>query len=163
MTWTLIKLGEKHKQLNIVNILFEILQEKNTQEFILDLNRKDQLFDKGINSEGQTLESIGGGYSPVTEIINQNKVFSYKGSSKKKIAGESPFLFDTEDFYKSFKVFVTKSEIRIDADPNKDGINLFFEWGEEIVGLTEGSIDKLRQYVLPLIQQKVLRILNDIQ
>ena len=47
-------------------VLNELLKDKGLQEFILDLNRQDQLFEEGIDSRGVDLTQIGGIYAPST-------------------------------------------------------------------------------------------------
>lgn len=156
--WTLIRLGNKHKKLKVNNILFKILKLHKTQQFILNLNKQDQLFNKGINSENVSLESIGGSYSDNT-IYGTNQ---YPGKLELGLPIDRITLFNTGGFYYSFKLFFTSNEFKIEANPDKDGLNLFTEWGKEVLGLTEDSINKLKVYVLPLIKDEVIKILNDI-
>ena len=86
------------KKLDIDQIMLEIYADKDLQEFILDLNKKDQLFDQSIDSEGKKLTP---GYSPFTQVLldsERHNLFRFKGSTKKKKSGEAPFLFDTGEF-----------------------------------------------------------------
>ena len=108
------RLFQNSLKLDLDEIVFEIYQDKEVQEFILDLNRKDQLFERGIDSLGKELD----GYSPNTETrLNADRanLFRYKGSVKKKIAGEPAFLFDEGEFYESFKLVVKKGFAVIEA------------------------------------------------
>ena len=63
---------------------------KESESEILDLNRKDQLFDKGIDRDGDRL----GSYTPTTVQIKQQKGQPFDRTT----------LFDTGDFYNSFKL-----------------------------------------------------------
>ncbi len=121
-------------------IIFTILKtDKEMQKAILDLNRIDQLFNRGIDSNGRLLSDIGGPYSPFTVTEGKKK---------------SPFIIDLHDtgvFYASFDLMVTFTFIEITADPFKEDTNLFEEWGKDIVGLTQESKDKLRAMLAPKI------------
>ncbi len=123
---------------NIDQVIFDINKRQVSKDLIIFYNTIDQLFVKGENSLGQTLESIRGGYSPATITI--------------KIAKNQPTdhitLKDTGEFYDSWTVVVKINEIEILANPIKPGgTNLFEEWGDEIVGLNEENLEKYRQYL----------------
>lgn len=142
--------------LNANLIIQQIILNNKFQEYILDLNRKEQLFE-GIDSLGVELD----GYSDATETVleaNRSNLFNYKGKSKKKLSGEPIFLFDTGEFYESFTLQVDREALIFDADPLKDdGTNLFDEFGDDILGLTEENIQKLvfllGEKVVPFIQE----------
>ena len=137
--------------LNANLIIQQIILNNNFQEYILDLNRRDQLFE-GINSLGVELDS----YSEFTEVLlegDRANRFNYKGKSKKKLAGEPVFLFDTGEFYDSFTLEVNTDALIFDADPIKDdGTNLFNEFGSDILGLTPENTQKL----VILLSEKVV-------
>jgi len=128
-----------------------VLTDKGLQKWILDLNRS-QLF-KGENSIGVSLRKIGGGYSFTTEFLNEGRVFTFnpkageygkvEGGSKKKIAGQAPFLFDTFDYYVSYTIKLGNGFFRIDSDPIKDGENLEDRFGDELEGLQDQNLQKL--------------------
>ena len=52
--------------LNVDDLAFEIAKQDTLQDLVIELNTEKQLFDKGEDSAGRTLESIGGAYSPFT-------------------------------------------------------------------------------------------------
>ncbi len=131
--------------LDINEILSELWLDVSIQKTILDLNREDQLFDKGIDSLGISLESIGGAYSPVTVQIKRSK-----GQPTDRVT-----LKDTGDFYETFRIKVGPTFFDIDADPKKDETDLFVEWGEDILGLTDESLEILQDILLPLIINKI--------
>jgi len=72
-----------------VNKAIEEIIDKNEQA-ILDLNRKDQLFEKGENREGRVI----GYYKPLTEIL----------SGGKKKAGDPFTFYDTGSLYSKFQL-----------------------------------------------------------
>lgn len=108
-----------------------VFSDKEFQTWILDLIRDDQLMEKGVDETGKII----GTYSWATQNI-------YNSS---KIEGEHYTLFDTGDFYKSMVILLGTNYFEIDADPIKENANLFTKYGEGIIGLTEESLEKLRE------------------
>jgi hypothetical protein len=134
-------------------IINQILSNKSFQEFIIDLNTRDQLFDKGINSLGVKLSDIGGDYAGLTLELS-----AAKGRPKK--SASSINLFDTGDYYKSHKIVLSKDSFEIVSDPIKDDSNLYDDWGKDIVGLTEENLQKVRdavtEKIIPIIKAAIL-------
>jgi len=131
---------------NLINqkkVIFKntISQSNNLQIEILDLNRYDQLFDKGINSEGVRLDEVGGGYASFTIDYKQSK-----GQPTDRIT-----LKDSGDFYNSFKIKVSTDYLEILADTIKPTSNLLDDWGVDILGLTDQSKEKLSKLMIPLM------------
>lgn len=125
-------LGEALKRTNAIKspiVWRRVFSDPRFQKWILDLIRKDQLFEAGVDENGEII----GFYSPVTEAINPIKK-----------AGTPYTLFDTGEFYKSMVILLGTNFFEIDADPIKDNDNLFEKYGEGIIGLTEASREKLR-------------------
>ena len=123
-------------------IVFDILQKRSALEVeILNLNRIDQLFKRGIDSEGRLI----GVYSFRTEEI----------SGGRKRAGTHITLFDTGQFYKSFAILPFEDFFRITANPIREDTNLFEDFGEDIVGLTEENKAKLPDLIRPRIIQYI--------
>jgi hypothetical protein len=108
-----------------------VFSDKDFQVWILDLIRDDQLTEKGVNEDGQII----GVYTRYTEELTNGR----------KKAGEPYNLFDTGDFYKSMVILLGTNYFEIDADPIKENANLFTKYGEGIIGLTEESLEKLRE------------------
>lgn len=152
----LLLLGQRAANLNFNQLLKAILENGDLQERILDLNRYNQLYEKGIDSEGKTLKEIGGsrltssGYSPATVRIKEEK-----GQKTDNIT-----LNDTGAFYGSFTIILGDQEFYIEADPLKDdGTDLFKEWGEDILGLTDESKEILIPFILEEIIPEVIAYL----
>jgi hypothetical protein len=113
-------------------LIFEIVfNDARIKDEIIRLNTEEQLFRRGIDSEGKSL----GTYSPFTVEIKKKK-----GQPTNRIT-----LKDTGEFYDSFRVTANRVSITIDADPIKDDNNLFDDFGEEILGLTDESREKLKE------------------
>jgi len=104
------------------------------KKYIIKLNTIDQLFDDGIDSLGDSL----GEYSPFT--VELKKI---KGQPTDRIT-----LKDTGKFYKTFKIEVKNDSFFINANPIKEDNNLFDDFGNEIVGLTEENQIKVSKIIL---------------
>ncbi len=115
-----------------------IFNNATFRTWVLDLVREDQLFDQGIDEDGDVI----GYYSEFTEAINPEKV-----------AGTHYTLKDTGEFFESFYLTIYPDYFEINANPikvNEDGEteNLFYKYTEAIMGLTSESKDKLGREIL---------------
>lgn len=141
---------EKATGLNPNDLFLEAVG-KHEEELIIHLNTRgeptSQLFVDGINSLGETLESIGGGYSDVTIEIKKEK-----GQPIDRVT-----LLDTGKFYDSFKITRTKDSLIIEADPIKDQTNLFDEWGRDILGITDENKAILNERLIPKIKKIIFK------
>jgi hypothetical protein len=149
----LLQLAQRAANIDENAILIAVLANPDLQKKILDLNRINQLFDKGIDSTGRKLSDIGGDYSPFTLDL------AIKEGRPKKSADHID-LHDTGEFYESFYIVLGGEEFEIKANPVKDDTNLFEEWGADIMGLTDESLAILSQFVkelmVPVIKQYLL-------
>ena len=119
----------------------KILNEPRTKQLILSLNTHSQLFDRGINSDGVKLSSIGGDYAPYT-------LDAAKRKGKPKQSPSIINLNDTNRFYESFRVQIKELTITIKADDSSNyTIPLTESWGKEIIGLTEENLATVEDYV----------------
>ena len=121
---------------------FEFAFDSDMQELLIELNQ-DQLFNEGKDSEGQSL----GSYSPYTIKIKQSK-----GQPTNRIT-----LYDTGEFYQSFKAYYEDGSIVIDADAEKEDTNLFDEFGIDILGLDDSNMSI---FVNEIVQKIKFFILN---
>jgi len=145
-------IANKAKKLDSNRLMFEVLKnDKKIQKEILDLNRWAQLFRKGIDSDGILLSDVRpkGGYTSYTIQLKREKLQRT----------DHVTLRDSGEFYDSFKLKVSNTFFEIDANPNKDQTNLFDEWGEDVLGLTDESKDILTTKLIPLLQTKLNTIL----
>ena len=129
-------------------VFIEIISDNNVKETIVKMNT-DQMRLNYMNSKGELLSDVGGGYSDYTVAV---------GGKSGKFNVD---LYDTGDFHRSFRVEnISGTGFSIVSDPIKDdGTNLLQEWGEDVEGLTFENIDKLSLFLLNLYQKKVLKIL----
>ncbi len=114
------------------------------QKFILDLNRRDQLFNKGIDSKNRAL----GVYTPFT--INSKQERGVPVPSDFHIT-----LFDTGEFYSTFVIIPGKDFFEIDANPIREDTNLFDDFGEDIIGLNDENLQVLIDFFKETIQLRV--------
>ncbi len=118
-----------------------LFQQTSFRKLIIDLNTEEQLYSQGIDSKGVQL----GEYSIYTKGLKQNK-----GQRTDHIT-----LKDTGEFYKSFSIRLEGSSFRIVADGQKEDTNLFKEYGIDILGLTEDSMDVVVTAAIPIIQKYI--------
>jgi len=123
------KITEKFKSINESFILDKLSKDENLKENIIYYNTQEQLYQRGIDSDGKTL----GQYSIYTKGVKQSK-----GQPFDHIT-----LRDTGAFYNSFRVLRTLDGLLITADSIKDDKDLRVEYGSDIVGLTDQSLSKV--------------------
>lgn len=111
-----------------------VLDNRFIKELIKHLNTEEQLRKDRTDSLGARL----GVYSFATEFIS--------GGEKK--AGEFINLFKTGAFYDSWIVEVREALILINANPLKDGTNLFDEYGIDVLGLTDENLQIIIDHAL---------------
>jgi hypothetical protein len=114
------------------------------QKFILDLNRVDQLFNKGVDSKNKAL----GIYTPFT--INSKEERGVPVPSDFHIT-----LFDTGEFYSTFVIIPGKDFFEIDANPIREDSNLFEDFGEDILGLNDENLQVLIDFFKETITLRV--------
>lgn len=147
---------DKLKSLNQGQMFFNAVSDKRVQDFILFLVQYGQLFSRGINE----FEEIIGRYSELTEQINPEKV-----------AGTPYTLKDTGEFFDSMFVTPNSESFIIDGNGIKYGktlkngqvvetiTNLFEEFGDSIIGLTEDHKEQLGRMLADKFIEDVRKIL----
>lgn len=139
-------LANRIKAITVQEVLKHLSENKSFTDLIIELNTRKQLFDKGIDSLGDNI----GSYSAKTKQIK-----AAKGQITDHVT-----LFDTGDFYESFRVFFNGSDFIISADTIKDTDDLIFKYGSEILGLTNESLsllrEKAKEIIIPYVRKKIL-------
>ena len=120
---------------------------KDHERELIVMNTQDQLFNRGVNSEGA---HILPDYAPST-IIKKGK---------KGLPADRVTLYDTGDWHKSFKIEYGKDFIEITAPPSmKKGWDLtqglIKRYGELIFGLTPENLEKTRSILTPGIIKRI--------
>ena len=126
------KLTDRVAKLDEGIILNRFVELPSVQKFILDLNRVDQLFNKGVDSKNRAL----GVYTP----------FTINSKNERGVPVPSDFhitLFDTGQFYSTFVIIPGKDFFEIDANPIREESNLFEDFGEDILGLNDENLQIL--------------------
>jgi hypothetical protein len=135
------KLKTIKKRLTVESVMVRAIgSNREVLEFVAELNTKNQLFEKGEDSRGIRLDDIGGPYAPRTIMLKR-----LEGLPTDRVT-----LFDTGQFHESFVARVLGSgTIEITANPIvDDGTDLTVEWGKDIIGLSEESLDELTDLIL---------------
>lgn len=145
-----IDLVNKTKQLNTANVMVFLSSNEGLKEEIIYLNTIDQLYNKGIDSKGQSLENIGGSYSP----------FTIEEKIRKGLPYDRITLRDSGDFYASFKIVNRGGALVIEAETLKGNKDLTEEWGTDIIGLTEENRQKILVIVKELSKTFILNTLS---
>lgn len=143
---TLESLANRVKSLNVNDMIHELSEHAEFMDFIIELNTKNQLYDKGVNSLNISI----GEYSPKTKGIKQELGQPYSRVT----------LNDTGAFYESFITYFDGKDIIISANVIKDTSDLITDWGKEILGLNQDSLTLLRLkaklILIPYIKTKLL-------
>lgn len=146
-------LNRVKRGLTIKNIMINVVgKDRSLMTLIVSLNTQDQLFNKGIRSDGSDIKPD---YTPFTISIKQEK-----GQPTDRVT-----LKDTGDFYDSFVAFVDSSaDIIINSNPIKideSGLetNLLFKYGEKIEGLTEQNLDIITRKLIVPIQKYIKNVI----
>jgi hypothetical protein len=146
------KLCDNVKHLESNKILVSIWFDKSVQDFILDLNRLNQLFKSGVDANNDFM----GNYSAHTEVLTKGKTYTYGGVTSTKTFDDHITLYDTGIFYKSFRVKVYKDGFTVYANSIvDDGKDLTEIYGQDIIGLTNESNQELYNKILPLVVKNI--------
>ncbi len=141
---------KQYKMLNNAQLWTSIFLDQTFRTWVKDLVREDQLFDQGIDEDGDVI----GYYSEWTEMMNPEKV-----------AGTHYTLKDTGEFFESFYLTIYPDYFEINANPikvNEDGEteNLFYKYTEAIMGLTSESKDKLGREILRRYRLELYKLIG---
>ncbi len=127
------------------------------KRFIIRLNQVDQLYNEGVDVN----DKIIGTYSYMTALMAGEEHYIFNGLVSVKKAGEPYTLYETGEFYESFKVKIEGNGFIIEADTVKEDKDLM-DYGD-ILGLTEESKGKLSKKMLPFLQEALRNyLLSDI-
>lgn len=126
---------------NIDNIINIILMQPDIERFVVELNQS-QLMDKQEDADNVQLPS----YSP----------FSYKLKIDKFGTGYPTHftLMDSGAFYESMKLYLKKEYFTLQGNTIKENKNLL-SYSENILGLSDESVEKLKDKIIPLIIKAV--------
>jgi len=121
---------------NRIPILIRDAAHEN-EAIIIDYVIEDQLFERGVDGNEQTL----GEYSPITVSIKQ-----IKGQPTDRIT-----LRDSEDWGRSTYLFIGPGMMEVRTTDDKTG-EIFFKYGEEVLKVTDDNIqDFVDEYLRPFL------------
>lgn len=135
------------KKLDSNKLIQQSLNNTAIQQEILDLNRLDQLYDKGIDSAGDSL----GEYSPATIEGTAN----FPGKKQKGQRYDHITLNDTGEFYNSFIFKNGKDAFEMTADTLKEGTDLTEDFGNDIIGLTQENKNKVAGWLIEPVREGI--------
>ena len=102
-----------------------ILDVKEVEAMIIQQNTEIQLRGESVDSEGNALFNTQTGSNIYSESDSLGR-------------GLEPYqVFNTGDYFKTFRIEFGDMSITIDSNPDKEGISLFDIYTENIEGLTE--------------------------
>jgi len=148
MDFTILDNLKKSLKFNIYSLLDEVFKTNQVQSTMIEFNQ-DQL-KAGYDSTGQFINTSGGSpYRLYTVKIKQTK-----GQPVNKVT-----LYDTGEFYKTFKVKIVKDGYLITANFEKEDGSILdnFSNNFDFMGLDNEGIQELtEQFILPILT-KLLR------
>lgn len=124
--------------------------EKTLREIdhiIIDMNVEDQLYDQGIDRDGDKISS----YAPYSTYTVQVKQALGQVTARVTLRAEG-------DFHDSFYIDFTKTGFEIKASDEK-AEGLAKSYGKQIFGLTDENFQELlREYIAPEVTKILKRI-----
>lgn len=130
-------------QRSLPEVVLESVKENEAE--IIDLNVQEQLFQKGIDSEGQ---AITPGYAPLTISLKRQK-----GQPTDRVT-----LRDTGDFHRSFQISYGSDAFDFFAtDPKSQELER--KYGSEIFGLTLDNLQETIEIATEEITSKSHKII----
>lgn len=143
---SLYRLMNNFEQLNGKTVLLRVLDKGKVENYILDLNRINQLLIDGENTKGNDIGYYRRNHPPAI----------YKGVSAPKRVGNPIVLYDTGKFFKSFDVIKDSSGFFIEADDRKaKGVELAKVYGKDILGLSTESRNELIKTLIPILREEI--------
>ena len=139
-----IRVAKNARKLNRNSILRQVFEDQDIRDDVTNLN-KEQMFEQGIDSEGDSL----GEYSPATIQIK-----SEKGQRTDHIT-----LRDTGEFHDSIRVSAERNSFVFRADMVKPDVDLEVIYPKAI-GLTNENWDKIKGLIIPEVRRIVLNTLT---
>ena len=139
---------ENVKKIDVKSLIKACVSENEIR--IINLNREDQIFKDGIDSNGQSLFN----YAPATQnFFDKNPPTEHRGENK----GERDRynLFWSGDSYHSFFAYVKGNKLFITTSP-RGRKRLMLHGGQEIFGLTNKNSEIANwDIIAPCLNEKI--------
>jgi hypothetical protein len=138
------------------SIFFIIKKNNDVKRYILSLNQFEQLYDEGIDADGQKLTT----YKAFGRNAYSLRTIVLKRASS--LPDDRVTLFQTGRFYRSWKVAVERDSFEITANFDVHGAGKIAENIniENILGLTDESHDKLIDKLRPIVVEYIREVLD---
>ena len=137
---TVVDFLDNLKRVDVGSITASIVKESEKE--IVDLNRYDQIFLKGIDADGNTLLM----YSPFTQAFyDRDDILDTMGENKSRFDRYN--MFWTGRSYSSFKAYVKGDNLFITADARARKL-LIQNSSDAIFGLTDENQDKVNWEII---------------
>jgi hypothetical protein len=133
------------REMNVDRLMREIMKDERLKSYFIELNQ-EQLYEQGADSKGHQLEP----YTFATMNIKRKKGQRYDRTTLK----------DTGKFYKSFRIVVQSDGFIIQADGQKEEMNLFDRYGIDILGLNEVNMYQFQQILAREIRTKIIQAIS---
>jgi hypothetical protein len=133
------------RELNVNRLMKEIMKDERLKAYVIELNQ-EQLYEQGADSKGNQLEP----YTFATMNIKRKKGQVYNRTTLK----------DTGKFYKSFRIIVQSDGFIIQANGQKEEMNLFDRYGIDILGLNEVNMYQFQQILAREIRTKIIQAIS---
>jgi hypothetical protein len=118
-----------------------VLDNKQVKDLIIALNTEGQLMTEHVDALGN-------------QLFNQYTQRTTYAQSDPLGRGGQPYeVFQTGDYYDTFRVQIGAGFIEITSNPEKPGGSLYEMYNENLEGLTESSIKILNEFVRGLYQR----------
>lgn len=141
MLGSLKNMAKNAAKLNSNKILKTVFDNKLLQAQILDLNTQDQMYERGVDAQGDLL----GEYSAYSKLY-KNFIAGGLGNDTRS---DHKTYKDTGFFYRSFRFKNFKDGFYIKADSIKEGGVDLLDKEPYLIGLDEKSMDYVKDEIKP--------------
>jgi len=126
------------------------------EERIIELNTKDQIYNKGIRSDGAKIKPFGKPYSIYSDGYEKKKKKAglYRGKVDLNYSGKYLDSFE-------IKYFLDRIEIEPNAANADLGGWLRDFYGEEIEGFTDENLQKIAKIITPELRKQLKNYLRN--
>jgi hypothetical protein len=149
----LIRVLNRTKFITANELSLSVFVVPDIKRLIVRLNTVDQLYNQGIDVN----DKIIGTYSYLTALQTGEEHYIYNGLVSVKKVGEPYTLYESGEFYESFKVLIKDGGFVISANTMKGDKDLM-DYGD-ILGLTTESKYELSRKMLPFLRAALRKYL----
>ena len=173
------RLAQNAIDLNQNKIVSFFISNRGFQNFIISLNTVEQIFLNSEQSDGSeisstnntpgvysesTFSAFGKDPSPSTKIVSgldDNGNVIIETVSRNIGPGDPYTLFNSGFWFSTFEVKDVGDGFVIDAAPNRGATNMFNEYGQNLLGLTDDSKGRISDLLKRSMPRKILMDLRE--